>query len=394
MDLDGEPVSVRQGQSGTSSPEHEVQILYAVAEALNSTSDVRQALERTLSLVVELLGLRTGWVWLRDPDTQQYYRAAAQNLPPYLQEPVRMTGKRCWCLLAFEAGELRPENINMLECSRLRPAVLAHDRTGTWGLRYHASIPLYFRDTPLGIMNLTSPTWRQLSPEDLRLLSTIAYLVGIAIDRARLAENSTRLARAEERARIARDIHDTLAQGLTAIILQLEGASNNLESYPERARERLERALSISRQSLEDARRSVMGLRALPLEKQLSDALVSLARAFTSETGVRARVETSGSVSLQPQSETELFRIAQEALTNIRRHAEAREVEISLRGSERFIRLTVRDDGKGFEPSRAAGDRHGLIGMRERARLVGGRLRVSTRQGRGNDNQRDSSRRQ
>jgi len=376
--------SERWDKSGGSSDRtRELRILNAVAEALNSTSDVRQALERTLSLVADSLGLRTGWVWLLDPDTKHFYSAAAQNLPPYLQEPVRMTGRPCWCIQAFQAGDLVPENIDVLECSRLRPAVLAHDSAGTQGLRYHASIPLYFRDTPLGIMNLTSPSWRRLAPEELRLISTIAYQVGIAIDRARLAEESTRLARAEERARIAREIHDTLAQGLTAIILHLEGAAKNLDSNPERARERLERALAVSRESLEDARRSVLGLRAAPLEKALPEALATLARAFTSETGVRVRVRTGEMLTLSPQAETELLRITQEALANVRRHGQAREVEITLRGGERTARLSIRDDGRGFEMREAGEDRHGLLGMRERARLLSGRLRVTSRPGQG-----------
>ena len=72
--------------------QRELGILNAVAEALNSSPDVRQALERTLELVADLLGLRTGWVWLLDPETEQFYSAAGANLPPYLQEPVRMAG--------------------------------------------------------------------------------------------------------------------------------------------------------------------------------------------------------------------------------------------------------------------------------------------------------------
>jgi len=149
-----------------------------------------------------------------------------------------MAGSNCWCINDFNDGELTPKNIPVLECSRLRPAVRARDVEVTQGLAYHASIPLYFQDTPLGIINLTGPSWRKLSREELRLLSTIAYQVGIAIERARLAEQSTRLARAEERARIAREIHDTLAQSLTAISLDVEGALRHLEGNPTLARER------------------------------------------------------------------------------------------------------------------------------------------------------------
>src|SRR5207249_9299306 len=112
-----------------------------------------------------------------------------------------------------------------------------------------------------------------LTREELRLLSTIAYQTGIAVERARLAEESTRLARAEERTRLAREIHDTLAQALTAIGLHIEGALPHLDSNPRRARERLERALGMAREGLEEARRSVLDLRAAPLAgKPLAEA--------------------------------------------------------------------------------------------------------------------------
>ena len=363
----------------------ELAILNAIAEALNSSPDVRQALERTLALVADLLGLRTGWVWLLDPETRQFYLAAAQNLPPYLQEPVRMSGRWCLCTDQFRRGELRPKNIDVLECSRLRPAVQTKDAEMTQGLVYHASIPLYFQDKPLGIVNVTGPAWRSLTREELRLLSTIAYQVGIAIERARLAEESTRLARAEERARIAREIHDTLAQGLTAIGLDVEGALRHLDGNPTLARERLERALGTARGSLEEARRSVLNLRAPLAGKPLAEALAGLARAFTSETGVRVHVSSGGEIALPLRVEAELFRIAQEALANIRKHANAKEVDLGLQAEPGRVRLSIRDDGRGFDPRSAGAEdgSYGLEGMKERARLLGGTLRVRSRPGRG-----------
>src|SRR5207237_1720389 len=114
-------------------------------------------------------------------------------------------------------------NIDVMECSRLQPAFRSKSAAMAAGLRYHASIPLYFQDRPLGIMNVTGPEWRKLTPDELRLLSTIANQVGIAVERARLAEDATRLARAEARTGLARAIHDTFAQALTAIALNLEG---------------------------------------------------------------------------------------------------------------------------------------------------------------------------
>ncbi|TMF01689.1 MAG: sensor histidine kinase [Chloroflexi bacterium] len=266
--------------------------------------------------------------------------------------------RRCWCIDDFRYGELTPTNIDVIECSRLQPAFRSKSSALAAGLRYHASIPLYFQDKPLGIMNVTGPEWRKLTAEELRLLSTIAYQVGIAIERARLAENATRLARAEERTRIAREIHDTLAQGLTAIALNIEGAMHRLETRPDQARERLERALAMARENLEDARRSVLDLRsAARLEgKPLAEALASLPRSFTSDTGVP---------------------IAQEALTNVRKHAHAGQVEIALRRRGPRVSLTICDDGRGFSRTSKRPKGHGLLGMRERAKLLGGRLMVS-----------------
>src|SRR5438874_2947547 len=295
--------------------ERELSIVNAGAEALNSSPDVRQALERTLSLVAETLGLRTGWVWLLDQDTRQFYAAAEREMPPYLQERVRMAGRRrCWCIDDFRDGDLTPTNIDVMECSRLQPAFRGKSPELAAGLRYHASIPLYFQDKPLGIMNVTGPEWRKLTPEELRLLSTIASQVGIAIERARLAEDATRLARAEERTRLAREIHDTLAQGLTAIALNIEGAMNRLDKHPDQARERLERALAMARENLEDARRSVLDLRtSARLEgKPLAEALAGLVRSFTSDTGVPVQVQATNSERLPMRVESELFRIAQE----------------------------------------------------------------------------------
>src|SRR5919202_1560041 len=331
------------------------------------------SVERELSIVAAMLGLRTGWVWLLDQDTRRFYDAAERELPPYLQERVRMAGRRrCWCIDDFRDGELTPTNIDVIECSRLLPAFRGKSSAAlAAGLRYHASIQLYFQDKPRGLMNLAGPEWRKLTPDELRLLSTIAYQVGIAIERARLADNATRLARAEERTRIAREIHDTLAQGLTAIALNIEGAMHRLESRPDQARERLERALAMARENLEEARQSVLDLRTTPLAgRPLADALAALGRDFNSDTGITVRLDASSDLRLPLRVEAELYRIAQEALTNIRKHAHAREVRISLRQRGRMLTLSIRDDGRGFSPRDARGDGHGLIGMRERARLI------------------------
>jgi len=360
----------------------ELEILASIAEALNSAPDVQQALDATLALITELLGLDTGWVWLLDPETGHVYSAAARNLPPYLQEPVRMTGSTCWCIEEFRAGELQPRNVDVMACSRLRPALQQTEQTRD--IAHHASVPLFFQDKPLGILNITAPAMRRLDARELRLLSTIGFQLGTAIERARLADASAVLARADERTRLAREIHDSVAQNLTAIALQIESALDSVGRDPSHVRERLGAALNVTRSSLDEARRSVMNLRAEPLAgKPLVQALAVLVREFTSRSGIRVSLDTSDACALPLDAEAELYRIAEQSLANVRQHAHAKEVAVTLRCTKSAATLTIADDGAGFDPRRIADDRHGVRGMRERARLAGGTLRIASAPGKG-----------
>jgi two-component system NarL family sensor kinase len=370
----------------------DLRILKDIAEALNGAVNVDQALRDVLARIADLLGLRTGWIWLIDPRTGHFYSATAQALPPFLRDPVRMTGHSCWCIEAFRSGKLTAGNIELIECSRLRTAVGA-DQPGTRGFRYHASIPLHFGDRPLGIINVATPRWRRLSRRELDLLSTIASQLSMAIERARLAEESVRLARLEERTRLARDLHDTLTQGLTAIGLHVDAAMGMIgdggeaagaASLPRatEARAQLERARVVTRSSLEEARRSLRELRTSPLDaRPLGEALMALGRAMAHDTGVRVHVQVQAGpgddLVLPAAVEEELYRIASEALANVRRHAAAKEVQVMLTRTGgragRRVRLSIVDDGRGFDTrARATHAGFGLAGMRERAALIGG----------------------
>jgi two-component system, NarL family, sensor kinase len=360
---------------------HELSVLNAIARELNRSVNLGEALEFTLAQVAELLGLRTGWIWLMNEDSSEPYLAAAQNLPPALSnEPHRMDGSGyCYCLDTYKRGDLEgAANVNVLTCSRLGGLV-----DGTDGLRYHASIPLYAQDKKLGVMNVASPDWRSLSPDDLQLLYTIGDLLSIAVERASLFDRSTRLGAVEERNRLAREIHDTLAQGLTATALQLESADAFLEADSEKAHESLRRALSLTRSNLEEARRSVLDLRAAPLEgRPLSEALKALVERWEAEMGVATRYRAvNGSRPLPPRVEAALYRICQETLTNVARHAGAERVTVRLVVTPEQVRLIVEDDGRGFDASDVPEDRHGLLGARERAEILGGTLEVRSAAG-------------
>ncbi|MEH1124277.1 sensor histidine kinase [Micromonospora sp. CPCC 206061] len=186
----------------------------------------------------------------------------------------------------------------------------------------------------------------------------------------------------DERQRMAREIHDTLAQGLAGIITQVQ-AAQRVWSEPARARPHVDRTLALARESLAEARRSVQALQPRELEEaRLPDAVADLARRWANETGVEPTVEITGEpAALSPAIEVALFRVAQEALTNVAKHARAGRVGLTLSYLGDVVLLDVRDDGVGMRDADGSG--FGLNSMRQRIRGIGGAVTVESAPGEG-----------
>ncbi|NKY99033.1 sensor histidine kinase [Nocardiopsis alborubida] len=186
----------------------------------------------------------------------------------------------------------------------------------------------------------------------------------------------------DERQRMAREIHDTLAQGLTGIVTQIQAAQRVWET-PGAARPHVDRSLDLARESLTEARRSVQALRPRQLaESQLPEALNELTRRWAEEHGVRPDLDVTGErVALSPAIEVVLFRVAQEALTNVARHADASRVGVTLSYSDDVVMLDVRDDGRGITGHNQHG--FGLSSMRQRVRGIGGTVEIESDAGEG-----------
>ena len=359
--------------------EADLRILNALAQALSHSLDLDRVLHAALDTVAELLRLETGWVWLLDETTGAPRLAAARDLPAGLRERPELMEGTCLCLTTYEAGDLRgAANVNVVWCTRLARLV-----SSSHSLRCHASIPLYADDRKLGILNVASPDWRELTPDELDLLYTVGSLVSLAVERTRLAARGAQLAAVEERNRLAREIHDTLAQSLSAIVMQLESADALLESRnAARAGETVRRALGLTRATLDEARRSVLELRARPLAgRGLVESLRALADELRrADPPLDVAVRASGLArpdALPPAVELGLYHVAREALTNVVRHAGATRAAVHVERRGDRARLRVVDDGVGMDAARVPDDRFGLVGMRERARLLGGTLRVA-----------------
>jgi two-component system, NarL family, sensor kinase len=360
----------------------ELFILNAIAESLNVSVDLEQTLKIALDQTAGLLDLEIGWIWLFHSTTGVAYLAASLNLPPHLIEHQVFMEGSCLCLDTFREEEREgTPSIHVLTCSRMCNV----DNISS-GVRFHASIPLKAHDKMLGVLNLASQEKIDLSSDDLSMLYTVGDMLSIAIERACLFQQSVEMGAVEERNRLAREIHDTLAQGLAGIAMQLETADEILEYNGEvkRVQKIIQNALGLARTNLEEARRSVLDLRAAPLEgRSLPEALMDLAKSYKTK-DMDVQCQCKGAERPVPiRIEVGLYRIAQEALINASNHSHATKIDLELTVTPIRTVLIVEDNGIGFEPSITPEGRFGLIGLNERAHLLGGTLNIKSLSGHG-----------
>jgi len=229
----------------------------------------------------------------------------------------------------------------------------------------------------------------ELAQANQRLEEMMAENTGL---QAQLLTQAREAGAGDERQRMAREIHDTLAQGLTGIITQLEAAQQTTHEA-ERER-RIDNSKRLARDSLAEARRSVQALRPQALEdSRLPDALAEEVARWTATSGVPAEVATTGDPrALHPEVEVTLLRVAQEALANVAKHAAAMHAWVTLSYMEDVVTLDVRDDGSGFAPlgessgggggtGGTAGGGFGLIAMRQRVNRLAGQLEIESEPG-------------
>jgi signal transduction histidine kinase len=219
---------------------------------------------------------------------------------------------------------------------------------------------------------------------DERLLEVLASHAAVAIENARLHERSRELTVVEERNRLARELHDAAVQTIFSVSLTAEAAAALVDRDPAQAKAELRHLQELARTAMDELRSLVFELRPADLE---SDGLVPTLRKHVAVLervhGTPIELAIDGERRLPRGVEAEVFRIAQEALTNALRHAGAARVAVSLALDGSRLELAVRDDGCGFVPERARGRHLGLVSMEERAARLGGRLAVESRPGAG-----------
>ena len=383
-------------------------------DALAQESDPDRLLEHVLRTIIEQWGAHSVSVWDREPNgdglelfamiedgrfqTRSGAMHPAARLTTLVQDhPVWREMLHTGLHAVFEVIDLPivrvcvgsgPNAIwrEVLDDGDWAPALMrfkAHLRE--LGVHTILFVPMLVAGRVAGFIGIRFTLKRDFRQEEIELTRALAHQATLAIQLTRLSVQSRQSAVTAERNRMARDIHDTLAQGFTGVIVQLEAVEEAMSrNQAVKASGHLDRAGELARESLREARRSVQALRPQALEeKQLSEALKDLIERMTSGTTVRAEFTLQGEQQkLPPEWETNLLRIGQEVLTNVLRHARASEFNVLLVFDGREIHLDLRDNGCGFDPQR----RHegfGLQGMRERAEGMGGQLTIQSAAGKG-----------
>jgi signal transduction histidine kinase len=254
-------------------------------------------------------------------------------------------------------------------------------------MRSFLGVPIVSRNGIIGAFYVTDKEGAaEFSDQDQQLIQTLAAHAAIAIEKARLYERSRELSIVEERNRLARELHDSVTHKLFGLSLTAEAAATVIDRDPEEAKEQLHRLRELTREAMEELRSLILGLRPAAVESEgLATALRKhvevLRRAYRRDVGL----ELDGEPDLPPAAGAEVLRIAQEALQNALRHAQAERLEVRLEARDGHVILSVADDGAGFDPAAPGlrARRLGLTSMEERARALGGTLAIEARPGHG-----------
>lgn len=247
-------------------------------------------------------------------------------------------------------------------------------------------VPITLHGKSVGRLYLTNKRGApEFTAHDQSIVERFALHAAIAMENARLHEAERRLAVVDDRERIGRDMHDGTIQNLYAVTLMLDDVPALMEEDPAQARERVDRAVDSLHGVIRDIRSFIFGLRPILLEDGgLSEELESLAAELEAGAGIEVRVRVDEELDLPPGVVAELLAIAREALSNVARHARASHVSLDLERTADAVRLTVEDDGIGFDAVAARPRTHqGLDNLQARAARLGGDVRIDSGAGRG-----------
>jgi signal transduction histidine kinase len=358
----------------------ELEVLYQADEQLYRHLLVNDVLQALVDVVTDKLGADKSSVMVWDEGSRQFRVRAARGFSAstlailnQYQPGDGISGR------VFQTGEI----ITLEDAASSPPP--ANLIAASEGICSVISVPIMIKAQTFGVFGMNYCQPRRFSQEDIRLFQALAQRAAIAIENARLYEQAQQAAILEERQRLARELHDAITQLLYSLVLLAEAgrrhaAAGNLDHVEHH----LSRLGDTAQQALKEMRLLVYELRPLALaEIGLGGAIRQRLDAVEKRAGIQVRFYEEGVVDLPPAVEEQIYRLVQEALNNILKHADANHVSVHLRARAGLLNVEIRDDGKGFSPEQSSGGGFGLSSMRERAERIGSELVIESAAGRG-----------
>jgi signal transduction histidine kinase len=355
----------------------QLESLNEVGNALATETDLDRLLDLVARRLRELLDARLVTVLLPAGIGELRFAAVAgEGGEELLRQSITGAGSKSGRVL--ERG--RSERVD----SVLDDPDVDHEVTRLIGARSGLWVPLLVRGRPIGVLAAHDKLGEDVrfTDGDVRVAEAFATRAALAVDLSeRIARDSLRRVvetQELERRRLARELHDETGQALASILLGLKALDEKTDDAG--ARTSIEELRELVVATLQDVRRLAVELRPSALDDfGLVAALERLADSFAEQSGISVDFQAAlADERLPDEAETALYRIVQESLTNVVKHAQARRVSILLTRADGVVKAVVEDDGRGFDPERATDSGYGLIGMRERLALLGGRLEIES----------------
>jgi len=357
--------------------------LNRLSAIISQTGSLDKAVGGTLDQLLELTGADIGSVHILEPKTDHLKLIASRGISRefiYAEDCIPVGD--CLCGRVAQTGELVSSPDLSTEV-RLTRAACRDEPFGSV-----VSIPLKSRDRVLGIMTVYAKRPHAFMKTDQEFLVLVGRQIGVAIENAQLYARTRELAVAEERNMIAREIHDGIAQNLAYLNLEAKKLEDLLnKSAPTQALSELNQIRRVIQDTYEDVRELLVNFRTKFKEDQdFLTVLSDYAQDFSRRTGIRVQLPRSDVPALSPTVQVQLFRVIQEALSNVRKHASAEEITISLSSTPTHLEVKIQDDGRGFDSRSLPNQKHPRMGleiMKERMAHLQGELRLESQPGAG-----------
>jgi signal transduction histidine kinase len=382
-------------QKDLSRSNRRLEAMNRIAMAANLEQEIHDILYQIINIILDVFGMEIGWIYLHDPDRKKFHIASWHGVPEILQ-PILLHkpgDALCACQQALLDGDLEGQAV-IQPCHRLA------QKSSQETEQTHLSLRLEAREQQFGVINLLCDSSRKIDNEDMELLSTLGSQISEIVANAwlhlKLSEKEisrqTLLAalvqaQEDERSRIARELHDEAGQMLTSLLVRLKILEKRVNQVE--LRTTINDLCDTTSDTIEYLRELSHRLRPVVLEEfGLQVALQMMVVEVGQHSGLEIHYSNNLDDSKLPHEiETVIYRVTQESLTNVIRHAQAQSVQIDLNVADASVQLRVEDDGRGFDPDQVdisdGRQRLGLLGIKERVEMIGGSFEVFSTHGQG-----------